>query len=209
MELVRHFEDNEKTNEIINLPNALSAARAIGGVATGALMATGTIGAGEAIGIGAILATTDAEGNLIRLTENYASLQDKLRIHASKYGEKLDPIADKALVVSMLIGGVISGDISAVVASGITATEVATSAVTIAAETKGNSPKVSRAGKMGMIARILAVGSNLAASAVPVEKNAPIHNIFTDTTMVAFTSAMALGAISCYKLSKDYLFKSK
>ncbi len=208
MNMLRKFDNSEKTSEILNTPNALTAVRLFGGPALGILMGMKEISPINALALIAILGATDAEGNLIRLSERFPKIQNKLRIHASELGTKLDPIADKALVVSTLIGGAIGGDISPAVAIGIGTTEALTSGVTIAAEAKGSNPSVSNIGKLGMIGRVMTIGSNLIGSSIPPEAHPLGHEIANSTTSFGLAVTVALGSYSCYKLVKENLIKN-
>ena len=203
MSLLRKFEAAEKADRLATLPNLLTASRALGGLALGSFMAAKMVGPMEAFSIASVLGATDAEGNLIRLTEKYPRLQKILRIYPSKIGSDIDPIADKALTVPVLIGGVLSGEISSVIAGGLVATEVITSGVTIAAKLQDKDPEVSNAGKLGMISRVMTIGSNLLLSSVPYEGHAALHNTLEATTNVGFAASMGLGMYSAYTLYKE------
>lgn len=208
MKIFRHFEEN-KTDQKFNLPNALSLIRGVGGVALGAMMATNEISASKAILFGFILGMTDAEGQVITLSDRFPRIKKALGIYPSKLGKILDPVMDKALVGAMVTGGLIGGDISPVVGSGIIATELATSGVTISAQLKGNEPSVSNIGKMSMLARGVAIGADLASHAITPEQSQIAHNIMSDVTAVGFVGAIALSGLSCYKMAKDYVFQPK
>lgn len=211
--MFRHFDTDKSSYTVVNLPNAISTARAIGGVLLGYSMATGHAGPAEALLVGAFIGASDAEGQLITLMDNLSiryprlkKIQDALRIYPSKVGQKLDPIADKIAVGSIIAGGLYSGEINPIVGGGILAVEAATSAVSVIAEAKGNNPKVSNAGKAGMLFKGLALGFNLATDAISPEQSRIAHDLFSGLTAASFTGAVALGGMSCYQIYKDYLF---
>lgn len=207
MNLLRKFEQSEKKDRILTLPNLLTLSRAIGGVALGSFMAANLVTPIEAFSVAAVLGASDAEGNLIKIAEKYPKLQKAFRIYPSKIGSDIDPIADKALVMPVLVGGFVSGDISNLVAGGLLTTEVLTSAITIAAKFKNKEPEVSNAGKIGMMSRVFTIGSNLVLSGVPYESHAILHNTLEATTNIGFTASMGLGLYSAYNLYKENFSK--
>ena len=105
----------------------------------------------------------------------------------------------------MLIGGILSGEISSVIATGLIASEAITSGVTIAAKLKDKEPEVSNVGKLGMISRVGTIGSNLLLSSV--EGHSVLHNALETTTNVGFAASMGLGLYSAYTLYKENFSK--
>ena len=207
MSLLRKFNESEKKDRLATLPNLLTLSRAVGGVALGTLMAAKMVGPMEAFSFAAILGATDAEGNIIKFSEKYPRLQKALRIFPSKIGSDIDSIADKALTIPVIIGGILSGEISSVIATGLIASEAITSGVTIAAKLKDKEPEVSNVGKLGMISRVGTIGSNLLLSSVPYEGHPVLHNALETTTNVGFAASMGLGLYSAYTLYKENFSK--
>ena len=197
MSLLRKFNESEKKDRLATLPNLLTLSRAVGGVALGTLMAAKMVGPMEAFSFAAILGATDAEGNIIKFSEKYPRLQKALRIYPSKIGSEIDPIADKALTIPVLIGGILSGEISSVIATGLIASETA--------KLKDKEPEVSNVGKLGMISRVGTIGSNLLLSSV--EGHSVLHNALETTTNVGFAASMGLGLYSAYTLYKENFSK--
>jgi hypothetical protein len=160
------FESEENKDAYFTLPNAISVARGVGGLAVGVGLAMGNISPEEALVATAVLGASDAEGISIELTKRFPRLQRALRILPSKVGRFIDPIMDKLFAVSVFIGGMFAGYIPLEQGLPILATEAGTAIVTgIATERDGEAPVVSEVGTWGMVARIGSMVLNFAASA--------------------------------------------
>lgn len=186
-----------ESDKIFTLLNALTAARAIGGIALGLGMAKYQLDSTFVAGAAATLAVTDAEGTLLDATRRLPRLQKALRIIPSKIGRFTDPIADKIYGISIIGGGLASGSIPAYDGFGILATELATATVTGIATLQGKETEVSGVGKLGMIARCGAIASHLTAAAVG---SGDLHEALTYTGHGSAGLAVVLGAMSCFKI---------
>ena len=163
------FMDSLKEQEqdaIATTPNAISAGRALAGLALFGLLARNKIDPKIAVTASAVAAVSDFEGSLVRLTNNYPRAQKWLRLIPSKFGRKLDPIADKVFGVGVLAGGLIGGQIPKLPGSAILATELITAGVSATAEVMGKDPEVSKGGKVGLGLRFTSITSYLIANAV-------------------------------------------
>ncbi len=190
-----------ETNEVFTSPNLLTAARAIGGVALGVAMVRynldPTIVAASAAG----LAVTDLEGTLIDSTKRWPRLQKLFRIIPSGIGRIADPVADKIYAMSILVGGMVSGAIPAPHAIGILSAEASTTAATGVATLKGVEIDVTKAGKLGMVARCGTIGFDLVAAAT--EQSGTLHDTLAMAGHVSAATAVVLGSVSCYQILRQ------
>jgi phosphatidylglycerophosphate synthase len=182
----------------------MSFGRAAGGLALGVGLATNSVDPGQALIAAGLLGVSDTEGSLIGITARFPRLQRKLRIIPSKWGRIVDPVADKIFAAAVFAGGWAGGDIPSWHGAGILATETATALATLHAKTQGLEPEVTRLGKLGMVARVMTIGLDLAASATAGSPGLS-HELLTEGGNAMAVSAMALGSISCAQL----FFRSK
>lgn len=194
------FEAFEK-NALVTLPNSISVARGVGGLALGYLMLRGVVSPGTAA-VGALgLAVSDAEGSLINMAKKWLQkIRDGLRIWPSKQGVYADVANDKLFTGGVLVGGISGGYISGI-AGLIAIPELATVAATAYATKRlDNPPIVGRFGKQGMIARFSTVSAYLMASAV---ENPTTSGILEKTGHVSTALALSLGALSCFDIYRQ------
>ncbi len=195
------FVENER-NSWFTAPNVISAGRAVGGLALGALLAKGDISASTAIAGSLVAAASDAEGSLINWAKKWPTkVRDGLRIWPSEQGVKADVIADKLYTVAVLAGGIVGGYINKT-ASVIVVPEVATAVASVYAKKKlGEDPVVGTEGKLGMIARFGAVASYLVANSLAEDSMS--SKIMEGVGHVSTATALALGVASCYSIFKQ------
>lgn len=187
-----------ESEQKLTFPNALTATRAIGGIALGFAMATNSIGPNEALVAATALATTDLEGVSITAAKRFPRIRRALRIIPSTIGRITDPIADKIFTTSVFIGGMINGDIPLAQGASIFVAEGATVTATAIATSKGEIPEVSKAGTWGMVARCGVVVLNLAASA----ETGTAHDILAAGGAASAVGAVALGLASAWGIYK-------
>ncbi len=194
------FVDIEREANV-TLPNLLSVARGVGGLALGYAMAKGTVSPETATAGALALAVSDAEGSLINLARNWpAKIRDGLRIWPSKLGVSLDASMDKVFMGGMLIGGIKGGYLPPL-AGLIAVPEIATVATSAWATKKlGRAPEVHKTGKLGMIARFGAVSAYLASS---MATNETISNILENSGHASTAVALGLGSLGCYDYFKQ------
>lgn len=185
---------SEESSRIGTSSNALSLARGVGGAVLGTMLATKGIDPEAALTSAAILAATDGEGLLISATSRFSRLQRMFRIIPSTLGRKLDPVMDKIYAMSIFIGASVGGEIPIAESAAILATEVSTAAATIHVTAKGAEPETSKAGTFGMVTRIGAIATNLAAQAA--EHGLP-HEILYGSGIGMTVASVGLGIISC------------
>lgn len=197
------FEDLEREKSVRRFPNAtspnmLTLGRAIGGPILGGYMMVGAIEPKDALIATAALVASDAEGTLINAGKKLPTrISDFLRIWPSKGGKIGDPVADKALGIPFVAGGLIGGLLPAVT-SGILVTELATVGAAIYAKNKtGVKPQVSTVGKVGIIARFGVYLDYLTAQAV---SNETAKDTLMNTGHVLTSAAIALGTLSCVNI---------
>lgn len=194
------FADIEREANV-TLPNLLSVARGVGGLALGYAMAKGAVSPEIATAGALALAVSDAEGSLINLGRKIpAKVRDGLRLWPSKLGAKLDVGMDKVFMAGMLVGGIKGGYLPPV-AGLIAVPEVATVATSAWAGKKlGHNVEIHKTGKLGMIARFSAVSAYLASS---MATNETVSNILENTGHVSTATAIGLGSLGCYDYFKQ------
>ena len=187
------FKDVEGDKKFTS-PNLMSIGRGVGGIVLGGLMAFNLVEPMTALGATAGLAASDAEGSLIRMTRPFPRLQRAIRAIPSRWGRIMDPIADKAYMGGVFIGGALNGSIPLEHAIGVGATETATMGATLAATSRrgGQVPEVGKIGRLGMIERMQMVVGDLGAAAT----HGPVHEALHVFGEVGFLGSVALGASS-------------
>lgn len=197
---LKDFKGQEK-DSIWSSLNALTASRFAGGIAMGALIASGqidpTIGFFACLGLGA----TDGEGIVLSSTNRFPKVQKFLRIFASKFGQKFDPVADKVFAGSIIAGSTVAGLMPHWQAAGIISTEAATSAVTIYKNRMGAETRVSKTGSFGFLARLSTIAIDLGIPAFAASTSELAHAMKTASNITA-AAAIGLGAVSCALLSR-------
>lgn len=203
--LTGSFEAEEREKEIVTLPNAMTAARAVGGAMFGAAMCRYNIPAGVALTSAVGLAATDAEGTVINASKKFPQIQEKLRIWPSKVGRMTDVVADKVYVVGLMAGGMASGIIPNSSGAAILAAEVITAGITFRVANKlkkiDQEPSVSSVGKIGMIARVGAISAYFTSAVIT---NETVANVVDNTG-----HATTIGAVACGVLSSIDLWKQQ
>jgi phosphatidylglycerophosphate synthase len=202
MKLMESFV-NEEQEALLTLPNALTTARLMGGLAVCEVLAKGTISPEAAFIATGVLAATDLEGLSIRMTRRFPRLQKTFNIIPTKLGRKFDPIADKVFGVGVIGGGLIGGQIPLLPGAAILATELATAGVSVTAQLMGRDPEVSKVGKFGLMARFGTIMTYLGANALAVGGHEKVHDILYTGANAATVGAVALGAFSAAKLVYD------
>jgi hypothetical protein len=175
-------------------PNLMSIGRGVGGLVLGGLMAFNLVEPATALAATAGLAASDAEGSLIRATRPFPRLQKAIRAIPSSWGRIMDPIADKAYMGGVFLGGALNGSIPLEHAVGVGGTETAAMGATLVATSRrgGQVPEVGRIGRMGMIERMQMVVGDLGAAAT----HGPVHEALHVFGEVGFIGSVALGASS-------------
>lgn len=195
----------EQKDTLKTFPNLLTASRFIGGIALGILMSSGRLDAAKSTALVGILSVTDMEGSLIQFAKKFPWLQKHAHIYASTIGQKADPVADKVFAVSVLAGGVASGDLSLSVVAPILATEMATAGLTIFATQQGHELNASTIGKLGMVGRCMTVGAGLLSVAVANNtNNTNAYEIFRGTMYGSAVASVICGAVSFVDLYHQY-----
>jgi hypothetical protein len=156
-----------ETERLVTLPNMMTFARGIGGIVLGAAMWRHGIdpyaAAGAVVGAG----VSDAEGNLIKFFNDrprLSGIRNKLRIHASKFGRKGDPVADRLFVVGALAGGLAGSYLPLVDVAPVLASEALITGVSLTQEAQGHDVQVNKWGKGGLLARGTMLVTDIAAS---------------------------------------------
>jgi phosphatidylglycerophosphate synthase len=194
---------DEERDEVVSLPNAISAGRALAGVALFRMLSKNSISPTAAFITTAAAAISDLEGMTIRLTRRYPRLQKALRIFPTKIGRKADPIADKILGIGVIAGGLIGGEIPLLPGTLILGTEVATAGISATAEIMGKDPQVSKGGKVGLILRFLSISSYLGANAFREHGNNEAHDFLHNVGNVSAAGAVVLGTYSAARLAYE------
>lgn len=190
--------NGKEVNRSFTLPNALSVARGLGGVAFGVGLVTSKLSPRQAFVATGILVASDMEGSLITATAKWPALQQQLKIWPSDIGRKLDPLADKLFGFTSFLGGTISGEVPLRHGLPIMANELFMGNVTLYKQLKGREPQTTLVGTLVMVARCGVLLADMAANAT----QGPLEGRLQKTADALAIVAVGGGAISSYRASK-------
>jgi hypothetical protein len=194
------FKDIEGDKKFTS-PNLMAVGRGVGGVLLGVGMAANLVDPTTAVAAASGLAATDAEGSVIVATRPFPRVQKALRAFPSRWGRMLDPIADKVYAMGIFGGGMANGSIPIELGAPVAAMEVATAGSTFLAthQRGGETPEVGQVNKLGMIARMGFIASELGAKAA----HGGLHDVLSVGGKAGFIGSMALGAGSMINILRQ------